>query len=91
MNVVAFAARHHRGNKIARAVVAEARRIFPGRTVIRAGDVCEVMLEMMFLKLQCRSVDIECLRQSERTSRIDSLRCRILMKFRTLAGFASAY
>src|SRR6266566_4145959 len=48
-DVISFTARHHGRNEVAGAVVAETCGPFPRRAVIGAGDVGDVMLEMMFL------------------------------------------
>src|SRR5271170_311678 len=50
LNFMALAARHHGGDEISRTVVAEARRLFPRRAVIGAGDMRDVMLQMMLLE-----------------------------------------
>ena len=63
LDVVALTARHHRRDEITRAVIAEARRLLPRRAVIRAGDVRDVMFEMMFLKAKLRRLDVERLAQ----------------------------
>src|SRR5579864_5186207 len=57
--VAALATRHHRGNEIARAVVAEACSFLPRRAIVRTGDVCDVVLKMMFLKTELRRICIE--------------------------------
>src|SRR6202035_4688142 len=65
-NLVPFATRHHRGNKISRPVVTEAGSLLPRRAIISAGNMSNVMLEMMFLETQRLRIDIERLRH-ERT------------------------
>ena len=62
-NFVAFAARHHGGNKIAGAVITEACRLFPRRTVVSARNVSHVVLEVMLLKAQLGCINIERLGQ----------------------------
>src|SRR5450755_1280261 len=62
-DLIAFAPRHHRRNKIARAVVAEPSGLFPRRAVVRAGDVGDVVLEVMLLKTKLRGIDIQGLQQ----------------------------
>ena len=62
-NLVALTAGHHRGNKIARTVIAESSRLFPRRTVVRAGDVGDVVFEMVLLKTELRGIDIKRLGQ----------------------------
>ena len=62
-NLVAFATRHHRRNEIAGTVVAETRGFLPGRTVVRAGNVRDVVFEMMLLKMELCRADVESLRQ----------------------------
>ena len=58
-DVVAFAARHHGGDEISGTVVAEAGGFLPGRTVVGAGDVCDVVLEMVLAEPKLRGVDFE--------------------------------
>ena len=62
-NVVAFTTRHHRGNKIAGAVIAKTRRLLPGRAIISAGNMSDMMLEVMFLKPQLPGVDFQRFRE----------------------------
>src|SRR5579862_382099 len=62
-NFVAFAARHHGGNEIAGTVIAEARGLLPWRAVIGAGDVGDVVLEVVLLKTKLSGVNIKGLRQ----------------------------
>ena len=58
-DLVAFAAGHHGRDEISGTVVAEAGGFLPGRTVVGAGDVGDVVLEVMFLKTELRGVGIE--------------------------------
>src|SRR6266567_6196330 len=53
-NLAAFATGHHRGNEIAGPVVAESRGLLPWRAVVGAGDVGDVVFEMVLLKTQLR-------------------------------------
>jgi len=59
LDIAALATRHHGRNKVAGAVIAEARRSLPRRAIVGAGNVSDVMLEVMFLKTQFLSIDIE--------------------------------
>src|ERR1700722_3491009 len=61
-DLVALAARHHRGNEVARTVVTEACRLLPRRTVVRAGDVREMMLYVVLLKPKLRGRNVESFR-----------------------------
>ena len=62
-NVVALAARHHGGDEVSRTVVTEARSLLPGRAVIGAGDVRDVMFQVMLLKLELLRVDLQSIGQ----------------------------
>src|SRR5208282_4130059 len=59
LNIWPLTARHHRRDKISRAVIAETRRPFPRRAIISTGDVSDVMLEVMFLELQHCGIHME--------------------------------
>src|SRR5437660_527180 len=58
LNMVALAAGRHGGDKISRTVVAESGSFFPWRAVVRAGNVGNVMLKVMFFKTQLRVIDV---------------------------------
>ena len=45
--VISFTTCHHRGDEISRAVIAEPRGLLPRRTVVRAGNVSNVVLKMV--------------------------------------------
>ncbi len=49
-DLIALTARHHGGNEIAGTVVTEAGGLVPGRTVVGAGDVRDVMFEVMLME-----------------------------------------
>src|SRR5437868_7857200 len=59
LDVIAFTVRHHRGDKIPRTVIAETGSLLPGRAVVCAGDVGDVMFEMVFLKFKLLRADVE--------------------------------
>src|SRR3954452_6944632 len=48
LDVISFTLRHHRGDKIPRTGIAETGSLLPGRAVVCAGDVRDVMFEMVF-------------------------------------------
>src|SRR5260370_21457846 len=62
-DVVALTARHHGGNKISRSVVAEACGLLPRRAVVGAGNVSDMMFEVMLLKTELCGIDVEGLQQ----------------------------
>src|SRR5208283_3030293 len=65
VDVVALAARHHSGNEITGAVVTEARSFFPWRAVIGAGNVSEVVLDVMFLKVELLRIEVKGMREQQ--------------------------
>src|SRR5437763_9108563 len=58
-NVVSFAARHHGRHEVTGTVIAESCGSLPRRTVVGAGDVSEMVLEMMLLEAQFLRIDLQ--------------------------------
>ncbi len=62
-DVVALATRHHGGDEVAGTVVAQPGGLLPRRTVVSAGDVGDVVFEVMLLKAKFRGINFESRRE----------------------------
>ena len=60
LNLVSLTTSGHRRDEIARTVVTETRSLLPRRAVVRAGDMGNVVLEMVLLKSQPTGINIKC-------------------------------